>query len=148
MTISHDLELDPVATAGRVGAGSLRAACVLAVTAAALLIWVVADRFAGVDLTVGSGAGAREVGPGAVTVVSGLAGLAAAGLAWLLARLTSRPRRSWTVLASSTLVVSLVGPLGAASPAAGLTLAAMHVVVGATLIVGVGRTLDARRVRA
>jgi len=41
------------------------------------------------------------------------------------------------------LVVSLTGPLGAATADAGLALAAMHLVVGATLVLGIGRTLPA-----
>jgi hypothetical protein len=85
------------------------------------------------------------VGPGAVAVVSGLAGLAAGGLAVLLTRLTARARSIWHVVAVVILVLSLTGPLGAASASAGVTLTAMHLVVGATLIVGIGRTVSARR---
>jgi Family of unknown function (DUF6069) len=148
VTISPDIERDQAGAAGGHRVGTSRAVPVLAAVVGALLIWAVADPLAGVDLSVGTGSSAKAVGPGAVTIVSLLAGLAAVGLATLLARVTPRPRRTWSLVAVSTLVLSLVGPLGAASPAAGVSLGAMHLVVGATLVLGVGRTIEARRVGA
>jgi hypothetical protein len=118
-----------------------RAASIGAAAAAALLIWVVAHPIAGIDLIVGSGSAAHAIGPVSVVLVSAVVGAAAAAVAALLARITSRPRRAWFVTSGVLLILSLAGPLGAATIGAGLVLAAMHLVVGATLIVGIGRTL-------
>jgi hypothetical protein len=150
MTIANEVTTDRTGNALRRSAGTVRVATVRAATvliaaAGALLVWSVADPLAGVDLTVGTGSSARVIGPGAVALVSALAGLAAVGLAVVLGRLTTRARPIWFTVAVVVLVVSLTGPLGADTLAAGLALAAMHLVVGATLIVGVGRTVSARR---
>ena len=154
MTIARDSELDPAAdpaadpvgdTAGRPRVGRRRAAAIVCATTIAFLVWVVADPVAGVDLNVGSRDSARTVGPAAVALVSALAGVAAVSLAALLARVTSRARPIWRIVAVGTLVLSLVGPLGAATLAAGVALAAMHLAVGATLIAGIDRTLEGAR---
>lgn len=51
----------------------------------------------------------------------------------------------WVIIALVMLVLSLLGPLGAATAGAGVTLAAMHLVVGTTLIFGLGGTLTSER---
>jgi hypothetical protein len=120
---------------------TVRAAAIGAAAVGALLIWVIAHPVAGIDLVEGSGGNAQTIGPAAVLLVSVIVGLAAIGLAALLTRVLDRSRRTWLMIAVLVLVVSLTGPLGAATLGAGLALAAMHLVVGATLIVGIGRTL-------
>jgi hypothetical protein len=147
MTSAHHLRSD--VRPGRSGTGrslagrsitGRRAAAITLAAAGGLLIWAVADPVAGLDLTVGAGSDARQVGPGAVVTVAVVAGLAAAGLAVLLSR-TAHPRRNWLSAAVAVLIVSLAGPLGAATSQIAVVLAAMHVVVGATLILGIGSTV-------
>jgi hypothetical protein len=145
MTIASEVAADQAGNALRPSVGTVRAAAVLTAIAGALLVWFVTDPLAGVDLTVGTGSSARAIGPAAVALVSALAGLAAVGLAVVLGRLAARPRPIWFTVAVAVLVLSLTGPLGAVTLGAGLALAAMHLVVGATLIVGVGRTVSTRR---
>jgi hypothetical protein len=107
-----------------------------------LLIWTLAVPLLDIDLIVGSGE--RKVGPGAVATAAIIVGLAAVGLAELLARITSRPRRVWLITAGVLLVASLIGPLGAETAGAATTLVAMHLAVGATLILGIGGMLAPR----
>src|ERR1700709_2696290 len=90
MTIAHDVEVDRIDSSLRAGVRFRRAATVLAAIAGALLVWLVADPLAGVDLTVGTGASARTIGPGVVVLVSALAGLGSVGLALLPARPPAR----------------------------------------------------------
>ena len=121
-----------------------QAATIATAAVGALLVWAIAVPLADVDLSVHSGGSdqpSRPVGPVAVAVVAVIAGLAAAGLAALLNRTTSRPRRNWAIIAVATLLLSLLGPLGAVSVGAGVTLAAMHLLVGATLILGLSGAL-------
>ena len=114
---------------------------VAAAIVGALLVWALAVPLAGVDLIVGSGATRRPVGAGAVAVVALIAALAATGLAALLARTVPHPRRTWLIVATAVLLLSLTGPLGAATAGAGIVLVALHLVVGATLMLGIGGTL-------
>jgi uncharacterized protein DUF6069 len=119
-----------------------RAATIAAATIGALLVWVIADPLADVDLTAGSGESLRRIGPAAVVTAAVVAGLAATAPAVLLSRSASRPYRIWLIITVPALIVSLVGPAGAGSGAAVLALAAMHVVVGGILILGLGSTLS------
>ena len=110
---------------------------------AALAIWVVAVPIARLDLTVGSGATARTVGPVSVVVVALLAG----GLAWALLALLDRRlrhgRRAWRVTAWTLLALSLLGPVGmGATAGVVVSLVAMHLAVGATLILGLAPAHD------
>jgi hypothetical protein len=112
---------------------------------AALAIWVIAVPIAGLDLTVGSGATARTVGPVSAVVVALLAG----GLAWALLALLGRRlrhgRRAWRVTAWTLLALSLLGPVGmGATAGVVVTLVAMHLAVGTTLILGLAPTVDDR----
>jgi hypothetical protein len=118
-----------------------RVVTVVAAPLSGLLVWVFAVPLAAVELTVRSGSSDQQVGPSDVATASIIAGLAAAGLAALLARTVSRPRRAWLITCVAALLVSLVGPLGAETAAAGAALVAMHLAVGATLILGIGGTL-------
>ena len=112
-------------------------ALVAAVVAAAT--WVVATQVAGVDLVVGAGAGRQHVGVASVVVATLVAAYAGGGLLRVLARRTPRGRRTWTAIALVVLAVSLTGPLGAASLPAGLVLAALHLEVGAVVVVSLRR---------
>ena len=104
----------------------------------AALVWVGAT-VAGVDVAVGSGSSARDVGLVSVVVTAVVAAVFGAGLLRVLERRTPRARRVWTGIALAVWVVSLVGPAGARTLSAGLTLAALHLVVGAVVIVGLRR---------
>ncbi len=113
---------------------------------AALGTWALAVPLGGVDLAVRQGGATQHVGPGSVAVASVVAGLAGWGLLALLERFTRRPRRIWTIVAVVTLLLSLVlGPLGGIGTAAMATLAALHVVVAASLLIGLGPTAGPAR---
>ncbi|MGA8114390.1 MAG: DUF6069 family protein, partial [Actinocatenispora sp.] len=85
------------------------------------------------------------VGPVAVVVAGLVAGLAAWALRAVLDRVLAHPARVWIPVAAVVLALSLAGPLGSAVDSAGAAwLAGMHLVVGAVLILGLGR----RRVTA
>lgn len=124
-----------------------RALIVLAATSGAVIVWVVAARLAGVDLTIRQGDRApTEIGIALVVVTALLAGLAGWGLLALLERRTSRPAKVWPAVASVVMALSLVLPLTSdATTGAHLTLALMHLVVGAVLILGLRQTLTGSR---
>jgi hypothetical protein len=110
-----------------------------------LVVWAIAVPLAGIDLTVDTGAGRTEVGPAAVAVVTMLAGLLGWTLLGLLQRRTRRAVPIWTAVAVAVLVVSLAGPLGAATTtAAGVTLVGMHLMAGAIVIPLLARTAARR----
>ncbi|MGH3425491.1 MAG: DUF6069 family protein [Nocardioidaceae bacterium] len=115
-----------------------------AAVAAAVLVWALAAPLGGVALTVGTGASAQEIGPAAVVVVSLLAAGCGAAALRLLQRLSPRGRRTWTVVATVVLVVSLVGPTGAASAAAWAVLTCMHLAVGSVVVLGLRQVGDDR----
>ncbi len=110
---------------------------------AAALVWVGA-RLCGVGLAVRSGSGTREIGLVSVVVTAAVVTLAAGGLLRVLDRRTAGAGRVWTCVALVVLLVSLVGPAGAATLSAGLTLAAMHLLVGVVVILGLRHGLAAR----
>ena len=113
---------------------------VAAVVAAAVLLVGTA---LGVDPEVRSATGTQTVGVVAAVVTALVVGYAAWGVRVLLGRLTSRrPRRgerAWLVTCAVVLLVSLLGPLGAVTPAAVVLLAVEHLVVGTTLALGLRR---------
>ena len=108
-------------------------------TVLALAVWVLAVPVAGVDLVAGTPA--QTVGAASVALMAVVATLAAWGVRTVLRR---RPPVVWWSTCVIVLLVSLLGPLGGASPAAVATLVTLHVVVGTTIAVG----LDPRRARA
>lgn len=124
-----------------VRAGRWRDDWPVAVTAAvaAAAVWVLATQLASVDLTVRSGSGTQHVNVVSVIVTSVVVALVAGWLLRLLERRTPRGRTIWTVVAVAIWVLSLAGPLGARSLAAGLWLALLHLVVGSVVIVGLRR---------
>jgi hypothetical protein len=119
-------------TARRTG----RAITVAAGAAGALLLWVVNDPWAGIDLTVRQGDATQRIGPVAVVGAALVAGLAAWGLLALLERTGRRPARTFRIVALIVLVLSLAGPLGGVGTSSRLVLLGMHLTVGAALIIG------------
>jgi lysylphosphatidylglycerol synthetase-like protein (DUF2156 family) len=109
------------------------AATSLIATGAAVTVWAIATA-AGIDLAVRSGGEVRPIGLGSVLTVALLAAVAG-GLTHRLAGRWARGQRVWTVVATIVLVLSLTGPLGATTAAGAAALAAMHLVVGLTVIV-------------
>ncbi|MEU4560742.1 DUF6069 family protein [Actinoplanes sp. NPDC023936] len=101
--------------------------------AGALLLWAVNDPWGGHDLVVDQGA----IGPVAVVVTALLAGVAAWALLVILERRSRRPARTFRVIASIVLLLSLAGPLGAGGDlTTTLALIGMHLTVGLALILG------------
>jgi uncharacterized protein DUF6069 len=110
---------------------------VLGAPAAALAAWYLETAVLHVDLTVAMGPTLQPVTAVAVVLTALLAGIAGTVTARLLTRLAGRRARiAWTVVAGLVLVLSLLGPLGATSPAAVVSLVALHLVVGVMLLVG------------
>lgn len=112
---------------------------VLAAMSAASLLYAIAGPLLGINLEVRAGTGVQTVEGLAVLLSSLLAGLAAWGLLTLLRKRTAKGTTSWRVVAALVLVVSLLGPLGATSLAAGAVLVALHLVVGGLLLWGLPR---------
>jgi hypothetical protein len=99
------------------------------------VVWLLAVPVGGDDLRVGDGADAQTVALPSVLVVSAVAVFAGALTRRVLAR-RARGVLVWNVLAGVVLVLSLTGPLGAATAEAGLALTAMHLVVAAVVLAG------------
>lgn len=112
-------------------------AVVVATIAVALVAWVLWTQAGGVELVVHGAEGTREVVAGDAVVAGAVAGVGGVGLAWAMMRLLPSGLRWWTVVAWVVLLLSMLGPFGAATPAAVLALASLHVVVGLSVIVGV-----------
>jgi len=106
---------------------------------AAAAVWVVATQVASVDLAVRAGSGTQHVNVVSVIVTAVVVAMAGAGLLRFLERRTAQARTIWTAIAVAVWVVSLAGPLGARSVAAGLWLAVLHLVVGGVVVVGLRR---------
>src|SRR5687767_14391663 len=94
-----------------------RLATAAAAVAGAVLVWLLAVPVAGMDLLVRPGQGAEQhVGVASVALVSLLASLLGWGLLAALERLWPRRARTiWTTVALVVLLLSLAGPLTAAS---------------------------------
>ncbi len=120
-----------------------RWAVVPASAVAAAIVWTVAVPLAGVDLDVKTGGRVQHVGIGSVIAVSLVVAVLAALVRRAIARATQaragHGARAWVILASVVLLVSLAGPAGAVTASAGWSLAALHIVVGGLLIVGLRR---------
>jgi hypothetical protein len=112
-----------------------RAITVAAGAAGALLLWTV-DRWGGIALTVDQGGTVQQVGPVAVAVTALLAGAAAWGLLAILERTVRRPARTFRIIASVVLLLSLAGPLAGTDTGSRLALLGMHLTVGLALIIG------------
>jgi hypothetical protein len=136
--MSIEITADPVAepsTAGR------RTLAVAAGAVASIAVWVLTGIIGGILPTVLLNGNEQVVGPYAIVVSSLVAGLAAWALLALLERKAERPRRTWLIIATATLAVSLVSPLASAvNTETRVVLCAMHLVVGAVLILSLDRT--------
>jgi hypothetical protein len=116
----------------------LRALGVLTAVLAPVLIWLIAVPVLGAELTVTDGRQQPptefDVGLGPILTVALGSALLGWGVLALLERFTPRAGLVWTVLATGLLVLSFVPLLGPMSGATRLTLALMHLAVGAALI--------------
>ena len=97
---------------------------------AALVVWGIASL---ADVSLVAGNPPATVGPVSVVVVSVVVALAAWGVRAVFFR---RHRTGWFVTCGVVLLVSLLGPLGAATAAATFFLALMHLAVAAVVIPG------------
>ncbi|MFA1543571.1 DUF6069 family protein [Actinomadura monticuli] len=135
----------PTRQAPAPGTRARRALAVGAAAVAALALWALTGPVLGLDPAAGTGGRTEPVGAGMVAAAALAAGLAGWALLALLERAARRPRRTWTAIAAVFLALSLAGPLGSAADAASLgVLAAMHLLVGAVLIPGLGRSARTR----
>lgn len=123
-----------------------RGLVVAGAVASALGGWLVAAPLLDIDLFVqpsggGTQAVTQTVGAGAVLAASLTAALLGWALLAVLERWTRRARTIWTVVAAVVLLLSLTGPLtGALTTPAAVALVALHLIVGAVLILGLRRT--------
>jgi hypothetical protein len=127
------------------GRGNQRLLTVGGAVLAALIIWALAELLFNVDLhapALDDTAEPTNISGWAVLVSSAVASLAALGALMLLERFTARARMVWVVGAVLLLLISLSAPLGGTgiSTANRLWLLAMHLAVGAVLIIGLYRT--------
>ena len=123
-----------------------RAATVAAAIVLPLLVWTIAVPLAGLELVAGSGPTAQAVGPASIVSAVLVAGLAAWGVLALLERFTKTSGRTFAVVGWTVLALSLLGPvLTGAVGAVLVVLLVMHLVTGATLVIGL--PLAARRRR-
>lgn len=110
---------------------------VLGAVVGAVLVWLIAVPVAGVELVATPvGGTATHINLVAVAGSSLAVGLVGLGLLTLLERRSANGLRNWTIVAAVVLVLSLGSPLGGETVGAKLSLAAMHLVVGAVLITG------------
>jgi len=143
MTTTERAPAAPTTQGGRLRS---RLLAVAGAVAAAVAIWVIAVPVLGVDLV--APPGPDETAPqavpfAAVVMASLVASLAGWALLAVLERFLSRARTVWTVVASIVMVLSLAGPLlgDAGVPVAcRITLALMHLSVGAVLITQLPRS--------
>ncbi|TWP33947.1 DUF6069 family protein [Leekyejoonella antrihumi] len=117
-----------------------RAAVVVAAVVCAVTGWAVLHLLLRVDLLVKTGSSPASVGWVGVVLTAQLAACAGWASMGLIERRRCHSRRPWTALALAVLTVSLLGPLEAASVAAGVGLLCLHLVVGLTIILGLRRT--------
>ena len=96
-----------------------------------------------------AGAGLRAdsttVGPVDVVVAAVLAGSAAVATASLVARYAAHPQRTWALLSSTALSLSMLGPVYSAPALTAVALMGLHLLVGGVLIAGLAGTLPFRR---
>ncbi|SDD70692.1 DUF6069 family protein [Glycomyces harbinensis] len=132
--MSTEITAEP-RTAGR------RMLALAAVAVASLAVWVLTGLVGGILPTVLLNGDEQVVGPVAIVVSSLIAGSAAWALLAILERKAKRPRRTWLIISAATLAVSLAGPLtSSVDTESRVVLCAMHLVVGAVLILGLDRS--------
>ena len=119
----------------------IRVRTVLGAVLAAVVIWEVTVVLLGVDLQVLQGGVVQSVGVGLVIAATAVASLCGWALLVGLERFTRRPRTIWTVVAVLLTVLSLGGPFSSATTTStAVSLALMHLAVGAVAVVGFRRT--------
>lgn len=122
----------------------IRLGAVLAATASSLIAWVVMGPLAEVELVVPAGSAVRTVGADDVVLAAVLSGVAAVATTALVDRWARRPRRTWTVIATSVFALTLLGPIGSGAETGIVgALVALHSVVAIVLIPQLRRTLPA-----
>ncbi|WP_433832507.1 DUF6069 family protein [Actinoplanes sp. CA-015351] len=105
---------------------------VAAGAAGSLLLWAVNG-----TITIHQGESDQRVGPVAVVATALVAGLAAWGLLALLEKKPGRPARTFRIIASIVLLISLAGPIGSGADLHSvLALVGMHLTVGLALVIG------------
>jgi hypothetical protein len=108
--------------------------------AAALAVWAILAPLAGLTLEAQQG-GRMHIGAGSVFFASAIVAFAGWGLLAILERRTPNARTVWTVVAVIVCITSLGSPLSnGIGVGAKLGLAALHLVVGTAVIVGLRRT--------
>jgi hypothetical protein len=116
-----------------------RLATVALAPVAALAAWAIV-RAAGIELNVSDG----TVGAADVLVAAVAGALAGWAVVAVLERRARRPRRAWTLVATTALSASTAGPAWLADGAAAVALIALHFVVAIVVIAGFAGTLPAR----
>jgi hypothetical protein len=119
-----------------------RGTAVLAATAAAAAVWILAGPVAGAALDIEQ-AGQdqpQHIGLGPVIFAAASAALLGWGLLALLERFTSKARTAFTITAAAVLLVSLTGPMAGTTSGTTTALMCMHLAVGAALIPLLART--------
>jgi Family of unknown function (DUF6069) len=111
---------------------------VIAATAATFAIWLIAHPIVGINLETARRANEQSSTIGSLNVVfvTTIAGLVGWTSLAILERMTARARTIWTACATVMLLVSLLGPLSAATTGATITLFSMHLAAGIVLISG------------
>jgi hypothetical protein len=122
----------------RVGTWERDTPVALTAGAVSALGWWTA-RLSGIDLAVRSGSGTQHVNVVSAIVVAMVAAFVGGMALRVLARRTDAALKVWTIVAYACLAVSLVGPLGATTLAAGLVLVGLHLMVGGVVICGLRR---------
>jgi len=128
----------------------MRPAAVGGAIMAALAVWFVAAVVLGLDLrrpAASADEQAETLKSFEVAMAAAVGSLAGWALLAVLERLTSRPRRVWSVIAAVAILVSLSGPLSgsAITTTNRLVLVVMHLVVGAVVISALAQTAKASR---
>lgn len=115
-----------------------RAATILVAVLVAIIDWVVCSRLIGLQLMVDQGTGPILVSPIQIVAAPIVSGLTGWGLLAILERISpQRGARSWMIIAIVIAVLSCWSPLTMAlSVSTAIALASMHLLVGATLIIG------------
>jgi hypothetical protein len=134
--MSVQLDVRPVRVEGR-----SRLAVIGVTVVTSLALWALLAPVAGIELEAEQGTRLIHVGAGSVFFASAAMAFAGWGLLAILERRTLNARNVWTILAVTACILSLGSPLvGGIGVGAKLGLAAFHLLVGATVILGLRRT--------
>ena len=112
---------------------AVRPLAIVGAAVLALVVYFIARAVAG-DLVVKTGDSTQTVGAVAVVVTVLFVSLLGWGLLALLERFTAKGRTIWTVVAIVFLLLSLLGPLGGTDTGTKVSLALLHLLVGAVII--------------